>query len=53
MLWKRRLRRERRYEREEALKEQRKKVKQKEGMVGNFRRGEEESDAKGRNGWYF
>jgi hypothetical protein len=41
MLWKRRIRRGRRYEKEEALKEKRKKVVQKEGRVGTFRRGEE------------
>jgi hypothetical protein len=43
MLWKRRIRRGRRYEREEARKEQWKNVMQKEGRVSTFRRGEEES----------
>ncbi len=35
------------------LEEGRKKVMQKEKKVGTFRRREEESDAKGRKGWYF
>ncbi len=35
------------------LEEGRKKSMQKEGKVGTFIRGEEESDAKGRKCWHF